>query len=146
MSWAELVEAAEAIRLAAVDLDPRLRAAPLAGIGWATVDHERAQDELDGLLAGDPAAPSLAPWDSVGRDPVLGAAAWQRAPDGAAPAPLPSLVLLEPDTEGRIAAFLARFGEGVGAIYLGDRPPRAGEVLRGGPAWGPHVVILDGPR
>ena len=144
MSWAELVAAAEAIRLAAIDRDPRLRAAPLAGIGWATVDHERAQAELDGLLAGDPSAPSLAPWRSVGRDPALGAASWLRAPDGAVTSP--SLVLLEPDAEGRIAAFLARFGEGVGAIYLWEGAPRPGEVLRGGPMWGPHVVMLDKPR
>jgi hypothetical protein len=31
-------------------------------------------------------------------------------------------VLLEPDTEGRLAATLARFGEGVGAVYVTPRP------------------------
>src|SRR5882672_9997317 len=114
MSWAELVAAAEVIRAAAVesgraaalDRSRWLATARLAGIGWATVDHERAQQELDGLLARDPAAPSLAPWTAMDRDPALGAALCQRASAGSA---VPSLVVLEPDTEARLAAFLARF-------------------------------------
>ena len=114
---------------------------PIAGIGWATVDHERAQRDLDALLAADSGAPALAPWTAVDRDPALGATVWLRA--SAEGSPSLSLVLLEPDTEGRLAANLVRFGEGVGVIYLGDGPPGPGRVQPGGPAWGPHVVLID---
>jgi hypothetical protein len=51
-------------------------------------------------------------------------------------------VVLEPDTEGRLAASLARFGEGVAVIYLGDGPPGPGTLVRGGLPWGPHVILL----
>jgi len=147
MSWVQLVAAAEAIRAEAVTREPRLEAAPLAAVGWATVDHERAQQELDGLLAGDAAA-ALGPWVELERDPALGAAAWGRiaGPVVAGTSARPSLILLEPDTEGRLAAFLARFGEGVAVIYLGQGSARPGEVLRGGRPWGPHVVVLGAPR
>ena len=76
----------------------------------------------------------------------------------------PAIVLLEPDTEGRLAATLARFGEGVGAIYVapraGDPPGRvdpvrvgrpspgplgSGRTVLARPAWGPHVIVLDRP-
>jgi hypothetical protein len=78
----------------------------------------------------------------------------------------PSLVLLEPITEGRLAASLARYGQepvvsymttlvagedvvrpaGVAAIRLS--PPTPGplgvsRLVLGGPAWGPHVVLVE---
>ena len=147
MSWAELVAAAEAVRVDAVAREPRLRAAPLAAIGWATVDHERAQQELDDLLAarcGRARARALGGNRSRSRARRLRLAARPRPPsrDAARGA---VAVLLEPDTEGRVAAFLARFGEGVGVVYLGSGPGQAGELVRGGPAWGPHVVF-EAPR
>ena len=76
------------------------------------------------------------------------------------------MLLLEPSTEGRLAASLARDGEGASVLYL--RPaaglrawaadarargvtlsarrigPLGGSVLvAGGPVAGPHVVIVD---
>lgn len=146
MTWAQLAAAAQELREAAGA--PSL---PIAGIGWATVDLERAQGELDGLITGDPAAPALLPWAPMERDPALGARGFVRAPIAAEPADeratdgreSPALAVLEPDTEGRLAAALARFGEGVLVLYLGDGPPRPGRLLPGGPAWGPNVVILD---
>lgn len=140
MTWAELIAAAEGIREAA----PAPAAPPLVGIGWVSVDEERARAELDGLLAGDPGAPPLRPWAPMDRDAGLGARGWLRAPvqTGGAPA----LVVLEPDTEGRVAACLARFGEGVGVIYVGEGIPRPSRLLASGaPAWGPHVVVMAGP-
>jgi hypothetical protein len=83
--------------------------------------------------------------------------------------------VLEPDTEGRLAAALARSGEGVAAIYLApkprdtaaaggasptERPQRidptrlghpapgplgSGRLLLARPTWGPHVIVLDRP-
>jgi hypothetical protein len=145
MTWAQLVAAAEELRAAAGPAG-----LPIAGIGWATVDLERAQGELDGLIAGDPAAPSLLPWAPLERDPGLGARGSVRAPIVAAPtvgAPAdrhapPALTVLEPDTEGRLAASLAKFGEGVLVLYLGEGLPRPGRLVPGRPAWGPNVVVL----
>jgi hypothetical protein len=146
MSWADLLAAAELLHASAVTADPRLVSLRLAGIGWATVEHERAEHELD--AARDMLRTGTAPgaWETIGRDPALGAGMWRRV--GADEAhqsdegQLPDLVVLEPDTEGRLAASLARFGEGVAVIYLGSGRARPGRLVRGGPAWGPHVVIL----
>jgi hypothetical protein len=80
------------------------------------------------------------------------------------------VLLLEPATEGRIAASLARFGEGLVALYLLVPPDGFDEVTEGlaraslvlsaeapgpfgqerlvlgGPAWGAHLLIgEDGP-
>ena len=118
------------------------------GRGWATVDIDRAVRELTGLLRTD-AAFAPAP-----RSAVLGA----RCVRGRS-ADAPSwIVLLEPDTEGRIAAFLARQGEGWAATWLaadgptdsadplwaptpseGSLGPLGHETLeRYGPRWGPY--------
>ena len=143
MSWRDLLAAAEAVRATALAGDPTLEALPLAGIGWATVDVERAQQELDVLLGPEDGG-AAASWTPIARDPALGASAWLRSAGEATPPtdPRPALVLLEPDTEGRLAASLARFGEGVAVIYLGDGPAGPGRVLGGG-MWGPHVVRVD---
>jgi hypothetical protein len=143
-----LMTAAEAVRADAAARDPWLRDLPVAGIGWATVELDRAAGELVGIGTFTPAA----------RDETLGAAARRtRLGDRTRP----TAVLLEPDTEGRLAAALARFGEGVRAVYLGtlDRadvddtpnlgPSRPGplgpaRLVIGRPRWGPHVLVLAG--
>jgi hypothetical protein len=98
--------------------------ARLIGIGWATVDLERAAQEF-GL--GVRAAPG---------DAVLGARcafadAW------AGPGGVP-IVLLEPDAEGRLAWSLAKLGEGPAVTWweVDDLDP--GIVL--GPVVGPFGV------
>jgi hypothetical protein len=78
----------------------------------------------------------------------------------------PSLVLLEPNTEGRLAASLARYGQEPVVSYMtsvvqGDdvvgsaatagiplSPPTPGplgvsRLVLGGPAWGPHVILVE---
>jgi hypothetical protein len=80
----------------------------------------------------------------------------------------PSIVLLEPNTEGRLAASLARFGQEpvvaylrtvvpgddvltpVAAAGIGLSAPTPGplglsRLVLGGPAWGPHVILVDRP-
>ena len=142
MSWHELTASAERIRSTAVEADPRLASLPLAGVGWATVEHVRAIDELDLALGGGPPPAGSAPgrWTLLARDDALGARAWLRAPVPGRPA----LVVLEPDTEGRLAASLARFGEGIAVVYLGADMVEPGRLVRGGPAWGPHVIVTGG--
>jgi hypothetical protein len=158
-AFAGLVAAAEAIRAHAAERDTRIGSAELAGIGWGTVELERAARELGAGLGIDPGA-----WIPAARDALLGARAWSAlAPVDAGPA----IVLLEPDTEGRLAATLVRFAEGVAAVYLRDAVVGASgplhastdieasavgqsalgpaRVVRGGPAWGPHLLLLE-PR
>jgi hypothetical protein len=129
----------------------------LVGLGWATVELDRAVDEL-GMWLGDPLA-------AAAGDPLLGAHA--RAYD-AGGLPGDRVVLLEPSTEGRLAASLARDGEGPIALYLrpltGLRgwlpaarargvtlssrrlgPLGSSVLITGGPASGPHLLIVDTP-
>ena len=118
---------------------------------WATVDVDR-------VLAGIGLASVALPDDTL-----LGASVRLVRPLEGQP-----IALLEPTTEGPIAASLARFGEGPAGQYLDaiDGPPslvaraadagiaikRADEgpfgpsvlVLSGPPA-GPHVVLVAGP-
>jgi hypothetical protein len=143
-----LLAAAEAIRANAAARDPWLLDLPVVGVGWATVELERAARELAAIATFSPAP----------RDVALGATA-RRSPLG--DRPRPAVVLLEPDTEGLLAAALARFGEGVRAVYLGaldradvDDTPNLGPSRPGplGPArlvigrrpWGPHALVLAG--
>lgn len=136
----------------------------LAGVAWATVDLDRAADELGPWLLPDEAAGGAPAHDLV--EPHLGARA-RRHPTAALPGSV--IVLLEPTTEGRLAASLARDGEGPCALYV--RPPGgldawvAGAGRRGilvssrrdgpfGPSVlvpgaavaGPHLVIVDRPE
>jgi len=96
-------------------------------IGWATVELERAVGELAEAL-GIPAARFV----PAAVSEVLGArclVADAVLPGGSA------LVVLEPATEGRLAATLARFGEGPAAIWLAarDEPGADGVAPGGGP-------------
>jgi len=113
--------------------------ARLAALGWATVDAERLAAALGKPLS-----------DEAHPDPALGATGF-----GVESASLP-LVLLEPSTEGRIAAALARIGEGPVALYLDgvtaaehETVPlsmtgvgRSGRLFRPDRPSGPFIVAL----
>ena len=139
-----------AARRVAEAAGPTDAAAGIIAVGWATVELDRAQAELAPLVPG--------PWTDASRDALLGAAVRlgpELTPGG------PCLVLLEPDTEGRLAASLARRGEGVAAVYVArvaDGPvpgdarwssiaagPLGPGRLRLGPIAGPHLVALVSP-
>jgi len=115
--------------------------------GWATVDLDRAEFNVPGARS-----------RAVAEDELLGARCrWLDLSDGHA------ALLLEPSTEGRLAASLARFGEGPIALYLraeagaASRAIAAGFALSsvaggplgrqrlvlGGPRWGPHVLLVE---
>lgn len=142
-------------------------------IGWATVELDRAVDELAGLLEPGGRFVPAAGSSLLGASALL---AYARAAD---PVHEPhrldrlAIVLLEPSTEGRIAAGLARHGEGwlatwtaqdgghaIGTGASGEfLEPAAGtaphwsaqregplgpERLRlGGPIWGPHRLLVQ---
>lgn len=117
-------------------------------VGWATVDLDRAAADLAAEL-GISVAAFLPAADSV----VLGArcrVAYGVLPDGE------PLAILEPLTEGRLAASLARNGEGPAATWSrsaewwhgtrasGARPgPFGFERLETGPAHGPFSLLIE---
>lgn len=150
---------AEAMAIAAPARRLKLRgesdALALHAIGWATVDADRATAELRGVL-------ELPDIEAVAlpADGPLGASCLrlERGDDG------PALVLLEPTTEGRLAAALARRGEGVAVAWVapglddtrllaranlgglvlsavGRGPFGTERLVLGGPPWGPHLVL-----
>ena len=122
-------------------------------VGWATVELDRAARELSDLIgSGDvfrDAPPSVA----------LGARC--RVGSGAAEGGV-RIVLLEPDTEGRLSAALARHGEGWVATWVaaptaptaspstdaqlsGARPGPFGteRLVLGAPLTGPYRLIVE---
>lgn len=121
----------------------------VVGVGWATVELDRAATELR----------STADYDvgPVEPDTLLGATARVGRAGGGGPV----AVLLEPFTEGRLAAFLARHGEAPAVLYLAPREggleaavgrlAAAGIRTRGGSGpLGPAALVLgrsaDGPH
>ena len=130
---------------------------PLA-VGWATVELDRAVAEVGAALQ----LPAARFADAVG-SVILGArclVASDVLPGGVA------LILLEPNTEGRLAGTLARHDEGPAAVSLSARnladavaglatagfsvsPARVGpcgaERLFDGPRYGPHLLLVKGP-
>ena len=114
--------------------------ARLVGVGWATVDLERT---LAGL-PDDGGATGAGATDVVD-EPALGARARVVSTHGTA------LVILEPSTEGRLAAALARRGEGIACLYVEGEAPisgrttalaRPGRLLPHDRPWGPFVILV----
>jgi hypothetical protein len=120
--------------------------APIA-VGWATVELDRAAGEL--AAAFDIGVDRFRPGP---RSALLGCVCLIAV--GILPGSA-SLVVLEPDTEGRLAASLARLGEGPTVTWLQTADVStalgalraAGIVLsaeRDGPL-GPERLLVDGP-
>lgn len=135
-------------------------------VGWATVDLDRAATELAPLLDTGTAFEGAADSVLLGARCRVGRASRMERPDGAT-----VVILLEPRTEGRLAATLARHGEGWCATWevpgpvVGDglgahgdpaRDPgdrvtstrRAGplgdeRLVSDGPASGPHRLLVS---
>jgi hypothetical protein len=129
-------------------------AAGSLAVGWATVELERAARELSHLL--EPGSSFSAAPPSV----VLGARC--RVGPAATDAGL-RIVILEPDSEGRLAATLARSGEGWAVTWtvalasasqaVSAGPVRLSAARPGpfgherlelhGPLAGPHRLVVD---
>jgi hypothetical protein len=109
---------------------------PLA-VGWATVELDRAAADLAAGL-GISARAFLPAADSI----VLGARC--RVAYGVLPEGRP-LAILEPRTEGRLAAFLARLGEGPAATWSrSDEHEPARRTAHPGP-FGPERLLPGSP-
>jgi hypothetical protein len=123
-SLAALVRGAdEIIRKLAPETAEHVGAGPnrIEGVGWATVELDRAAEEF-----------------RVGLDLPRSGAFRDGPPDGFLGAHTRFafvrrrgiwIVLVEPSTEGRLAAFLARHGEGIAAVYV--TRPKAERTLAG---------------
>jgi hypothetical protein len=149
---------------APIEGDPMAVGARFLGLGWATVDADRVAAGWTG-----------ARWTAAPRDSLVGARALlgrldadgpdATDPEPASRGPTVTTVLLEPDTEGRLAAVLARHGEGPAALYvsapdaavarararlagLGARvsvgwgPFGPGIAIVGTPAWSPTLILV----
>jgi hypothetical protein len=107
-------------------------------VGWATVDLERAVSELtrDLGLPGESFTEAVESEALGARGRVAPAAI-----DGEM-----AIVILEPSTEGRLAALLARHGEGPAAIWFLADGDMIGEVgaARPGP-FGLERLVPGGP-
>jgi hypothetical protein len=121
--------------------DPTGDEQPIAR-GWATVELERAARDLGPLLADDAAFADAARTALLGGRCRTGRA----RPDD--PAGAAWIVILEPDTEGQLAAFLARHGEGWAVTWFAPAPDGTpGESTTGGPPGplGPERLAEPGP-
>jgi hypothetical protein len=106
---------------------------------WATVDRDRVVADL------------RLPAEPLAEDPILGAHVSLVRPSSGDP-----IAILEPLTEGRLAATLARHGEGPAGEYV-EAPDRldavkaaaaSANLVLGRPADGPFgrsVLVLAGP-
>jgi hypothetical protein len=137
-------------RLAAATQAGRL-GLPVIGLAWATVDTERAVAELTR------AVPDAAPFEPGAAETILGGSSLV----GRATAGPVRLVILEPVTEWRLAATLARHDEGPAALWVaGDGRPLPTDVqlsspadgpfgrerlVLGAPIGGPHLLVVEEP-
>ena len=149
----------------------------LQAVGWATVDTERAAGAWGGVRWAPAARDSLVGARAVVGEPTVdgggrpGGAGRQPGPPLASTPPgsgsprSTPVVLLEPDTEGRLAAALARHGEGPAVLYVdlpeagmgharrrlerlaiavssGAGPFGPELAIAGRPAWSPTVILV----
>lgn len=137
-------------RLAAATSADRL-GLPVIGLAWATVDTDRAVGELTRSV------PEAAPFEPGVPDALLGGSSLL----GRASAGPVRLVILEPSTEWRLAASLARHDEGPVALWVGgsgralpaglrlsdpaDGPFGRERLVLGAPIGGPHLLVVEGP-
>lgn len=126
--------------------------------GWATVELDRAEAEL--RSAAGPATGARRDPLAMDVDLLLGASVRPLDRPGRT-----RVLLIEPFTEGRLAACLARWGEGLAVAWLllgpdyddvvgrarergvglsaeGDGPLGRERLVVGGPIWGPHVLLV----
>jgi hypothetical protein len=97
----------------------------------ATLDAERAAAELEPILPG--------PWRDAGEDAVLGARCRRIVLERSI------VVLVEPSTEGYVAACLARWGEGPVAVALDGTTEVGRQAVHNPVTDGPATWVRIGP-
>ena len=116
---------------------------PVVALGWATVDTERAVAELH----------AYGPFMPAAAETILGAhfVVGSRSADV-------QVAILEPNTEGRLAATLARHDEGPAVLWVAGAPPPGlrlstwsdgpfgrERLVLGGPLGGRRLLVVDLP-
>ena len=121
-------------------------ARPILAVGWATVELDRAALELASVLLPGTSFQRGPPSEHLGARCRLGRVAPAFVQELAA-----IVVLLEASTEGRLAATLARHGEGWCATWEAGADETAGagsngrlSIVRRGPL-GPERLLLGDP-
>ena len=125
-------------------------AAGALAVGWATVELDRAARELSDLLGSGVVFQDAPSSEALGARCRVG---WSVAEEGV------RIVLLEPETEGRMSATLARHGEGWVATWVAEatvRPSSGAQLsgarhgpfgderlVLGGPVTGPHRLVVE---
>lgn len=130
---------------------PRPDARRVLAVIWATVDRDRVVADL------------RLPVEFLADDRLLGASVALVRPEDGDP-----IAILEPLTEGRLAATLSRHGEGLAGEYVeapvgpdsvtaaaatagldigrsADGPFGRSVIVLGGPVDGPHLVLVERP-
>jgi len=117
---------------------------PVIALGWATVDTERGAAELS----------DYGPFEPAAGEAILGARTVVGPPG---PGNL-RVAIVEPNTEGRLAATLARHDEGPAVLWVAGAPQ--GDVRLSTPADGPfgrerlvlggrlggrHLIVAEAP-
>ena len=113
-------------------------------LGWATVDTERGAAELA----------AYGPFEPVADATILGA----RCVVGPPATGGIRVAIVEPNTEGRLAATLARHDEGPAVLWVTGEPPADiplstpahgpfgnERLVLGGRLGGRHLIVVDGP-
>ena len=116
---------------------------PVVALGWATVDTERAVAELG----------EHGPFEAAADEAILGARCTVGSRDAAV-----CLAILEPNTEGRLAATLARHAEGPAVLWVAGSPPQdlrlstpadgpfgRERLVLGGTLGGRHLLVVERP-
>jgi hypothetical protein len=136
------VDLADAVARVAGVTGAAARGRPVIAVGWATVDLERAAADLV----------EHGPFEPAADETILGARCAIGRPAAV------RLAILEPNTEGRLAATLARHDEGPAVLWLAGSPPHGlrfstpavgpfGQELLvlGAPLGGRHLLVVEQP-
>ena len=142
MSARSPLDLADAVASLATATEADAIGLPVIALGWATVDTDRAAARLR----------AYGPFEPAADETILGG----RCCVGR-PAPV-ALAILEPNTEGRLAATLARYDEGPAVLWVAGSPPpelrlstpAAGpfgreRLVLGAPLGGRHLLVVAPP-
>jgi len=137
-------ELEDAIRQMSAETGADRLGLPVIGLGWATVDTERGAAELA----------DYGPFEPAPDEAILGARCVLGPPG---PGDL-RIAIVEPNTEGRLAATLARHDEGPAVLWVAGTPgadlrlstvavgPFGNErLVLGGRLGGRHLIVVERP-
>jgi hypothetical protein len=134
----------EAVRQLSAETGADRLGLAVVALGWATVDTERGVAELA----------AYGPFEPVADETILGA----RCVVGPPATGDIRVAVVEPNTEGRLAATLARHDEGPAVLWVAGTPPADIPVstqahgpfgnerlVLGGRLGGRHLIVVTGP-